>query len=380
MRKVHLKKQKLHNNNVGRKRVQAKRKIMNKMGEKSDISLKKMNGNGKNTQERGFVAKLPKFNYDENGNTPVRKGTKLPIQNEISKLPVPSFNPDLDEKPHNNTSEASTSSIETISTVLIKEHEETFTKTEESLYEKPFEVYEKSSSNNKGVKLTIQNENPKLDPEEKPQRIISEASNSPIETPSTVTAAPEKKEHGFFSCINNSTLRKILKNNQYSLEFLSNKLSREDNNSEVGKSFWRDLYKRIEKEEDGKKLFYLIKKIATIFSFVKKCDYDGGYLPDNFRECFDENKINYQALCQDGPGPMVKLYELYDQIGQLKEDKMEIVYFYEEKKLELSEEDDEQNLDFLLDQDIDIIDNNINEFEVLALEATKAELYLTLEN
>ena len=29
---------------------------------------------------------------------------------------------------------------------------------------------------------------------------------------------------------------------------------------------------------------------------------------------------------------MVKLYELYDQIGQLKEDKMEIVYFYEEKK------------------------------------------------
>jgi hypothetical protein len=50
-----LKKQKLNNN-------------------KSDISLKKMNGNGKNTQERGFVAKLPKFNYDENGNTPVRKG------------------------------------------------------------------------------------------------------------------------------------------------------------------------------------------------------------------------------------------------------------------------------------------------------------------
>ena len=49
------------------------------MGEKSDISLKKMNGNGKNTQERGFVAKLPKFNYDKNGNTPVRKGAKLPI-------------------------------------------------------------------------------------------------------------------------------------------------------------------------------------------------------------------------------------------------------------------------------------------------------------
>ena len=82
-------------------------------------------------------------------------GTKLPIQNEISKLPVPSFNPDLDEKPHNNISEASTSSIETISTVLIKEHEETFTKTEESLYEKPFEVYEKSSSNNKGMNLQI---------------------------------------------------------------------------------------------------------------------------------------------------------------------------------------------------------------------------------
>ena len=50
-----LKKQKLNNN-------------------KSDISLKKINGKGKNTQERGFVAKLPKFNYDENGNTPVRKG------------------------------------------------------------------------------------------------------------------------------------------------------------------------------------------------------------------------------------------------------------------------------------------------------------------
>ena len=62
------------NNNICRKRIQAQRKIMNKMGEKSDISLKKMNGNGKNTRERGFVAKLPKFNYDENGNTPVRKG------------------------------------------------------------------------------------------------------------------------------------------------------------------------------------------------------------------------------------------------------------------------------------------------------------------
>ena len=133
-----------------------------------------------------------------------------------------------------------------------------------------------------GVKLKIQNEISKLDPEEKPQRTISEASNSSIE-----------KEHDFFSCINISTLRKILKNNQNSLEFLSNKLSREDISSEVGKSFWKDLYKRIEKAKDCKRLFYLIKKIATIFSFVKKCDYDGEYLPDNFRECFDENKINY---------------------------------------------------------------------------------------
>ena len=91
-------------------------------------------------------------------------GAKLPIQNEISKLPVPSFNPDLDEKSHNIISEASTSSIETISTVLIKEHEETFTKTEESLYEKPFEVFdlkpvtdigEEKSSNNKGMNLQI---------------------------------------------------------------------------------------------------------------------------------------------------------------------------------------------------------------------------------
>ena len=91
-------------------------------------------------------------------------GTKLPIQNEISKLPVPSFNPDLDEKPHNNISEASTSSIETISTVLIKEHEETFTKTKESIYEKPFEVNdlkpvtdigEEKSSNNNGMNYTF---------------------------------------------------------------------------------------------------------------------------------------------------------------------------------------------------------------------------------
>ena len=91
-------------------------------------------------------------------------GTKLPIQNEISKLPVPSFNPDLDEKPHNNISEASTSSIETISTVLIKEPEETITKTEKPIYKKPFEVNdlkpvtdigEEKSSNNKGMNLQI---------------------------------------------------------------------------------------------------------------------------------------------------------------------------------------------------------------------------------
>ena len=103
-----------------------------------------------------------------------------------------------------------------------------------------------------GVKLTIQNEISKLDPDhdEKPRRIISEASGSKIETISTVTAAPEKKEHvhEFFSCIDNSTLRKILKKNQYSLEFLSNKLSNEDINSEVGKTIWKDLYERIEKE------------------------------------------------------------------------------------------------------------------------------------
>lgn len=284
MPKVQLKKQKLNNNNIGRKRIQTKRKIMNKMGEKSDISLKKMNGNGKNTQERGFVAKLPKFNYDENGNTPVRKGVK-------------------------------------------------------------------------------------------PRRIISEASSI-----STVTAEPKIKEHDFFSSIDNSTLRKVLKNNRYSLEFLSNKLSNEDINSEVGKKIWEHLYERIDKEEDCKRLFYLIKKIATIFSFVKKCDDDGGYLPDNFRECFDQNKINYQALCQDGYGPMVKLYQLYDQIGQLKEERLDILNFYEEKKLESSEEDEEQNLDFLLDQDLDVIEDNINECEIMALEATKAELYLTLEN
>ena len=73
MPKVQLKK--LNNNNIGfRKRIQAKRKVMNKMGQKSDISLKKMNRRLKWRRERGFVAKLPKFNYDENGNTPVRKG------------------------------------------------------------------------------------------------------------------------------------------------------------------------------------------------------------------------------------------------------------------------------------------------------------------
>ena len=91
-------------------------------------------------------------------------GAKLSIQNAISKLPVPSFNPDRDEKPHNNISEASTSSIETISTVLIKEPEETFTKTEESIHEKPIEVYdlkpvtdisEEKSSNNNGMNLQI---------------------------------------------------------------------------------------------------------------------------------------------------------------------------------------------------------------------------------
>ena len=378
MPKVQLKKQKLNNNNIGRKRIQAKRKIMNKMGEKSDISLKKMNGNGKNTQERGFVAKLPKFNYDENGNTPVRKGAKLPIQNEISKLPVPSFNPDWDEKPHNIISEASTSSIETISTVLIKEPEETFTKTDD--LKQVTDIVEEKSSNTNGVKLTIQNKISKLDPDhdEKPRRIISEASSS--STISTVTAAPKIKEHDFFSCIDNSMLRKILKNNRYSLGFLSNKLSNEDINSKVGEKIWKNLYERIDKEEDCKRLFYLIKNIATIFSFVKKCDDDGGYLPDNFRECFDENKINYQALCQDGYGPMVKLYQLYDQIGQLKEERLDILNFYEEKKLESSEEDEEQNLDFLLDQDLDVIEDNINKCEIMALGATKAELYLTLEN
>ena len=188
------------------------------------------------------------------------------------------------------------------------------------------------------------------------------------------------KSMTFFSSIDNSTLRKILKNNRYSLEFLSNKLSNEDINSKVGGKIWKNLYERIDKEEDCKRLFYLIKNIATIFSFVKKCDYDGGYLPHNFRECFDGNKINYQALCQDGYGPMVKLYQLYDQIGQLKEERLDILNFYEENKLESSEEDEEQNLDFLLDQDLDVIEDNINKCEIMALEATKAELYLTLEN
>ena len=79
-------------------------------------------------------------------------GAKLPIQNEISKLPVPSFNPDRDKKPHNIISEASTSSIET------------FTKTEESICEKPIEVDdlkpvtdigEEESSKNNGMNYTF---------------------------------------------------------------------------------------------------------------------------------------------------------------------------------------------------------------------------------
>ena len=86
-------------------------------------------------------------------------GAKLSIQNAISKLPVPSFNPDRDEKPHNNISEASTSSIETISTVLIKEPEETFTKTEESIeaYDlKPVtDIGKEKSSNNNGMNYTF---------------------------------------------------------------------------------------------------------------------------------------------------------------------------------------------------------------------------------
>ena len=57
---------------------------------------------------------------------------------------MPSFNPDRDENPHNIISEASTSSIETISTVLIKEPEETITKTEEP-----------KSSNNNGMSRQI---------------------------------------------------------------------------------------------------------------------------------------------------------------------------------------------------------------------------------
>ena len=78
---------------------------------------------------------------------------------------MPSFNLDRDEKPHNIISEASTSSIETISTVLIKEPEETITKTEEPIYEKPFEVNdlkpvtdigEEKSSNNNGMNYTFQ--------------------------------------------------------------------------------------------------------------------------------------------------------------------------------------------------------------------------------
>jgi hypothetical protein len=192
-----------------------------------------------------------------------------------------------------------------------------------------------------------------------------------------VPAAPV---HDFFSCIDYSTLRKILKNTQFSLEFWSNKLSGEDINSEFGKEIWKDLYQKIDKEEDCTKLFHLIKKIANVFSIVKKCDDDVGYLPDNFRDCFSDEKMNYQALCQDGPGPMAKFYLHFDKIGQLKEEKIDIVNFYEDRKLESNEKDEEQNLDFLLDQDLDVIDDNINECEIMALEATKAEIYLTLGN
>ena len=128
---------------------------------------------------------------------------------------MPSFNPDRDEKTHNIISEASTSSIETISTVLIKEPEETFTKTDD--LKQVTDIVEEKSSNTNGVKLTIQNKISKLDPDhdEKPRRIISEASSS--STISTVTAAPKIKEHDFISCIDNSMLRKILKNNRYRL-------------------------------------------------------------------------------------------------------------------------------------------------------------------
>lgn len=211
---------------------------------------------------------------------------------------------------------------------------------------------------------------------------VRKGANLKNQNETSVTFSPEIKEpgHDFFSRINNSTLRKILKNNRWSLEFLSNRLSNENIDSEVGKQIWKDLYERIDNEDDCKKLFFLIKKIATIFSLVTKCDHDhSGYLPQNFREGFDVNEINYQALCQDGHGPMVKLYELYDQIGQLKEEKLDIRNFYQEEKLE-SFEDEEQNLDFLLDQDLDVIDDNINNCEIMALKATKAELYSTLRN
>ena len=66
---------------------------------------------------------------------------------------MPSFNPDWDEKPHNIISEASTSSIETISTVLIKEPEETFTKTDD--LKQVTDIVEEKSSNTNGMNLQI---------------------------------------------------------------------------------------------------------------------------------------------------------------------------------------------------------------------------------
>jgi len=369
---------KLNNNNIGRKKIQAKRKVINKMGQKSDILLKKMNGNGKNTRERGFVAKLPKFNYDENGNTPVRKGVKLAIQNDISKLPIPILN----EKPSSIISKASCSSIETTSTVTaepeIKKPEETFAKTEESIYENPVEVYDlkpvtdigvEKSSNNNGAKLTIQNEISKLPTQtlnlndEKPLGIISEASSSSIETISTVT------------------LQKILKNTRWSLEYFSNKLSGEDIDSDVGKETWKDLYEKIDEEEDCEKLFRLVKKIANIFKIIiENCEDEGGYLPDNFKDCFESQHSNYQTLSQEEiKTDLVGLNEHFDKIGELKEEKIEILDFYEGKKLESSEED-EQDYEFLSWQDVDVVDGYINDCEIMALAATKAEIYLSLKN
>jgi len=74
------------------------------------------------------------------------KGAKL------TKISMQSLNPDHDnEKPLSIISEASSSSIETISTHTvkaapeIKKPEETFTKSKESIYEKPIEVYDLKS-------------------------------------------------------------------------------------------------------------------------------------------------------------------------------------------------------------------------------------------